>query len=93
MLEPRAKPPTLLELTGPLFMPYPAVSNVQFRLSEEGGGTRLRFVHRAMAQIAHDAQLVDGWGFIEGGWDRLVARIQAAAHERSHAAHAGSGSA
>src|ERR1035438_4067887 len=30
------KRPTLLEFTGPLFMSYPVVSNVQYRLSERG---------------------------------------------------------
>ena len=29
------KRPTLLEITGPLFMSYPVVSNLQYRLSEE----------------------------------------------------------
>ena len=33
------KRPTLLEITGPLFMSYPVVSNVQYRLSEADGGT------------------------------------------------------
>ena len=33
------KRPTLLEITGPLFMSYPVVSNVQYRLSEVEGGT------------------------------------------------------
>ena len=33
------KRPTLLEITGPLFMSYPVVSNVQYRLSEVDGGT------------------------------------------------------
>jgi hypothetical protein len=33
------KRPTLLEITGPLFMSYAAVSNLQYRLSEEDGGT------------------------------------------------------
>lgn len=81
------KAPALLEVCGPLFMSYPAVSNVQFRLTEEGGGTRLRFVHRAMGQIAHDPQLVQGWGSIEGGWEHLIARVRVAAVERAHAAH------
>ena len=30
------KRPTLFEITGPLFMSYPVVSNVQYRLSEVG---------------------------------------------------------
>src|SRR5271163_4512962 len=33
------KRPTLLEFVGPLFMSYPVVSNVQYRLSEVEGGT------------------------------------------------------
>src|SRR5215469_16678288 len=31
------KPPTLLEICGPLFMSHPAISNVQYRLTEENG--------------------------------------------------------
>ena len=31
------KRPTLLEITGPLFMSYPVANNVQYRLREEGG--------------------------------------------------------
>jgi uncharacterized protein YndB with AHSA1/START domain len=71
------KPPSLLEICGPLFMSYPAVSNLQYRLSEENGKTRLRFVHRAMGLIPHDAQ-------IERGWDHLMARIRSAAQLHSH---------
>src|SRR5271165_1923111 len=39
------KRPTLLEITGPLFKSYPAVSNVQYRLSESDGGTLIKFHH------------------------------------------------
>jgi uncharacterized protein YndB with AHSA1/START domain len=66
------KPPALLEIWGPLFMSYPAISNVQYRLTEENGITRLKFMHRAMGQIPHKAQ-------IEQGWDSLLARIRSAA--------------
>jgi uncharacterized protein YndB with AHSA1/START domain len=71
------KPPTLLEICGPLFMSYPAISNVQYRLTEENGITRLKFMHRAMGQIPHDTQ-------VEHGWDSLLARIRSAAQEYSH---------
>src|SRR5579862_4884062 len=40
------KPPTLLELCGPMFMSYPAMSHVQYRLAESNGKTRLSFTHR-----------------------------------------------
>jgi hypothetical protein len=42
------KPPTLLEICGPLMMSYPALNHLQYRLKAEGGVTRLAFLHRAM---------------------------------------------
>jgi hypothetical protein len=60
------KPPTLLELTGPLFMSYAAVSHVQYRLTEQGRGTRLSLTHRAIGEIApeHREGVVKGWSHI-----------------------------
>jgi len=57
------KRPTLLEITGPLFMSYPALSNMQYRLSEEAGGTLIRFHHKALGLIEeeHRQNLVKGW--------------------------------
>jgi hypothetical protein len=57
---------------------------VQHRLSEENGITRLKFTHRAMGQISHSPQILDGWTHIQGGWDSLLARIKSAAQTRSH---------
>jgi hypothetical protein len=45
------KPPTLLEICGPLFMSYPAISNVQYRLTEENGITRLKFTTERWGRI------------------------------------------
>jgi uncharacterized protein YndB with AHSA1/START domain len=73
------KPPVLLEIYGPLFMSYAAISNVQYRLSEENGVTLLRFSHRAIAQISYDPQIAANWTRIEGGWNDLLTRIRAAA--------------
>src|SRR5882672_3286784 len=42
------KPPALLEICGPMPMSYPAINHVQYRLKEEGTGTRLTLIHRAM---------------------------------------------
>lgn len=58
------KPPTLLELRGPMFMSYPAVNFVQYRLTQEGAGTRLAIVHRAMGLITpeHREGVGQGWG-------------------------------
>ena len=57
------KRPTLLEISGPLFMSYPVVSNVQYRLSEVDGGTLIQFHHAALGLIQddHRAGVGKGW--------------------------------
>src|SRR6202047_2155332 len=57
------KRPTLLEITGPLFMSYPVISNVQYRLSEVPGGTLIKFHHTALGLIQddHTQGLTKGW--------------------------------
>src|SRR5439155_7628863 len=42
------KPPKLLELVGPTMMSYPAISHIQYRLTEQPGGTLLQFTHQAI---------------------------------------------
>ncbi len=60
------KRPTLLEITGPLFMSYPVVSNVQYRLSEVDGGTLIKFDHTALGLIQDDHRegVGKGWTHI-----------------------------
>jgi uncharacterized protein YndB with AHSA1/START domain len=57
------KPPTLLEITGPLFMSYPASNHVQYRLKAEGNKTLLTLVHRAIGLISdeHREGMPKGW--------------------------------
>ena len=63
------KRPTLLEFSGPLFMSYPAVSNVQYRLSEFQGGTLIKFRHSALGLIIdeHRDGVTDGWKHMNEG--------------------------
>jgi hypothetical protein len=63
------KRPTLLEITGPLFMSYAVVSNVQYRLSEADGGTLIKFQHKAfgMIQDEHRRGVNEGWGHMLSG--------------------------
>jgi uncharacterized protein YndB with AHSA1/START domain len=58
------KPPTLLEIRGPLMMSYPAINHIQYRLTAQADGTRLAFVHRGMGLIAPELRdgMTDGWG-------------------------------
>jgi uncharacterized protein YndB with AHSA1/START domain len=69
------KRPTLLEITGPLFMSYAVVSNLQYRLSEEDGGTLVRFHHKAFGVIQdeHRCGVVPGWTHIN---ERIKARAE-----------------
>jgi len=57
------KRPTLLEITGPLFMSHPVVSNVQYRLKEVEGGTLVAFRHSALGFVPEEyrAGLSQGW--------------------------------
>jgi uncharacterized protein YndB with AHSA1/START domain len=57
------KRPTLLEISGPLFMSYPVANNVQYRLSEEDGVTLIKFHHTAFGLIQDDHKkgVVTGW--------------------------------
>ncbi len=70
------KPPSLLEICGPLFMSSAATNNIQYRLIEENGVTKLRFVHRAMGWIGENDRGV------EAGWADLISRIRGAATKR-----------
>lgn len=60
------KRPTLVEISGPLFMSYAAVSNVQYRLTENDGGTLIKFHHKAMGAIQDDHRkgATKGWQYI-----------------------------
>jgi uncharacterized protein YndB with AHSA1/START domain len=72
------KPPTLLEITGPMPMSYPAVNHVQYRLKENGGGTQLTFLHRAMGLILPEHR--DG---MPEGWHQWLDRIRDHAERRA----------
>lgn len=72
------KKPTLLEITGPLFMSYAVVSNVQYRLSEEKGGTLIRFHHKAFGVIQDDHR--EG---LRKGWMHILSRVRTRAEASS----------
>ena len=63
------KRPTLLEICGPLFMSYPVISNVQYRLSQADGGTLIQFRHSALGLIGEDHRkgVTGGWKHIHEG--------------------------
>ena len=71
------KRPTLLEVYGPLFMSYPTMSNLQYRLKEVDGGTLIVFQHLAFGFIQDDHR--QG---VASGWNALLERIRTAAERR-----------
>ncbi|HEV2325145.1 MAG TPA: SRPBCC domain-containing protein [Terracidiphilus sp.] len=72
------KRPTLLELSGPLFMSYPVANNVQYRLSEEGGETVIKFCHAGFGLILdeHKKNVVKGWGYIHSKVRERAERVK-----------------
>ena len=60
------KPPTLLEIYGPMMMSYPVAGHLQVRCAQIGGGTLVTLNHRAMGLIdpKHREGFPEGWGKI-----------------------------
>ena len=72
------KPPTLIEISGPLFMSYPALSHVQYRLVEHDDATVLQFLHQAIGHLA--AEHCIG---VETGWNYQLKQVKQHAEQAS----------
>ena len=72
------KRPTLLEITGPLFMSYGVSSNLQYRLSKENGGTLIKFHHKAFGMIQDEHRKG-----VATGWTNMNERVKARAEKAS----------
>jgi uncharacterized protein YndB with AHSA1/START domain len=71
------KPPKVLELVGPTMMSYPAISHIQYRLTEQAGGTLLKFTHSAIGLIEDGLEMN-----VTKGWGEMLDLIRAAAEKR-----------
>jgi uncharacterized protein YndB with AHSA1/START domain len=71
------KPPKLLEICGPMFMSYPVASHLQYRLTEDGDGTKLTLTHQAIGLITPEHMTG-----VQKGWAEVAAGIQAAAEAK-----------
>jgi hypothetical protein len=63
------KPPTLLEICGPMFMSYPVASHLQLRVAEIPGGSRVTLTHRILGVMEeeHKVGVHEGWAeFLRG---------------------------
>jgi uncharacterized protein YndB with AHSA1/START domain len=70
------KPPKLLELMGPTMMSYPAISHIQYRLTEQPDGTLLKFTHQAIGLIPLELQQD-----VSKGWGEMLEHIRTAAEK------------
>lgn len=71
------KPPGLLEICGPMFMSFPAINHLQYRLTPAGDGTRLALVHKSFGLIPKE--------FLERmsmGWTHKFKRVRDLAARR-----------
>jgi hypothetical protein len=63
------KPPSLLELSGPMFMSYPAHNHVEIKIEPTSAGCRVALRHRALGMIdpQHRKGVSTGWGHMLNG--------------------------
>jgi DNA-binding transcriptional ArsR family regulator len=64
------KAPVLLELSGPMFMSYPALNHVEVKLEQRPGGTHVDLRHRAIGLI--DPAHRKG---VNGGWKQILEEV------------------
>jgi hypothetical protein len=60
------KPPTLLEIMGPMMMSYAVAGFMQYRVTEKAGKCTLSLKHHAIGEIdpKHREGVTQGWGMI-----------------------------
>ena len=62
------KAPTLLELSGPMFMSYPAINHLEVKIEPAAAGCKVVLRHRAIGMIdpQHRKGVVEGWSHMLG---------------------------
>lgn len=65
------KKPSLLEIWGPMFMSTGTTNNVQYRLSEQNGGTMIEFKHTLVGPVPDEFR-----ERTKSGWTNVHARIK-----------------
>ena len=73
------KPPTLIEIHGPMFMSYAVAGHIQFRLIQIPGGVELSLRHRVLGPVEEDHRrgLIPGWDNLLSGTKQLAEQAAA----------------
>jgi len=61
----------LIEISGPMFMSYPAINHLEIKLEKIAGGTNVSLRHRAIGMISDDHR--EGIG---EGWKTLLVSLK-----------------
>ncbi len=69
-----SSPPRSWSSAGRCSCPYPAIYHVQYRLTADGAGTKLKLVHRALGLITEEHRLG-----VDQGWGHGLERVKAIA--------------
>ena len=72
------KPPTLIEVYGPLMVSSAAISHVAYRVTSDNGVNRLKITHKIFGDF--DPKLP---GMVGSGWQQCVDRVKALALSRA----------
>jgi len=65
------KAPTLLEMSGPMFMSYPITNHVEVKIEPAPGGSRISLRHRALGIIDPEHRKNVG-----GGWSHMLSNVR-----------------
>src|SRR5215813_13495034 len=65
------KAPSLLELSGPMFMSYPALNHVEVKVEPAGSGCKVVLRHRALGMIDPDHRKNVGTG-----WNHMLSLVK-----------------
>ena len=71
------KPPTLIEIHGPMFMSYAVAGHIQLQLSPSSAGTELSVRHRVLGVVddKHREGLSLGWQHFLSGVKEMAASV------------------
>lgn len=67
------KPNELLEISGPMFMSYPAINHVEVKLEKIATGTKVTLRHRAVGTIDPEHRKN-----VSGGWNHMLQQMKKA---------------
>jgi Activator of Hsp90 ATPase homolog 1-like protein len=71
------KAPNLLELSGPMFMSYPAINHVEVKIEPASDGCRVSLRHRAIGMIDPDHRKNVG-----KGWNHMLSNVKQDSEQR-----------